>query len=177
MSLRDLRKARKLTQARIAKPLGITQDSVSRLEKRSDLLISTLRKPVKAMGGDVRTVTEFPGRSPVVRSGPSEDDSPRKSSSKHACAQAQNWLLLVLSGGWALPRLPMLALGEWATTLTRGPDEALISGHLLSASVLLRLSLPAVGSEVTNVASRHHIDYILGNVRGVVPDALEVLGD
>jgi len=51
MSLRDLRKARKLTQARVAKALGVTQDSVSRLEKRSDLLLSTLRKTVKAMGG------------------------------------------------------------------------------------------------------------------------------
>src|SRR3989442_5825408 len=40
MSLRDLRKARKLTQARVAKVLGVTQDSVSRLEKRSDLLRS-----------------------------------------------------------------------------------------------------------------------------------------
>ncbi|HXL22768.1 MAG TPA: XRE family transcriptional regulator [Candidatus Dormibacteraeota bacterium] len=66
MSLRDLRKARKLTQARIAKTLGITQDSVSRLEQRSDLLLSTLRKTVKAMGGDVRIVAEFPDRSPVV---------------------------------------------------------------------------------------------------------------
>jgi DNA-binding XRE family transcriptional regulator len=43
MSLRDLRKARKLTQARVAKVLGITQDSVSRLEQRGDLLLSTLR--------------------------------------------------------------------------------------------------------------------------------------
>jgi len=43
MTLRDLRKARKLTQARVAKTLGVTQDSVSRLEKRTDLLISTLR--------------------------------------------------------------------------------------------------------------------------------------
>ena len=40
--MRDLRKARKLTQARVAKVLGVTQDSVSRLEKRSDLMLSTL---------------------------------------------------------------------------------------------------------------------------------------
>lgn len=66
MSLRDLRKARKLTQARVAKALGITQDSVSRLEKRSDLLLSTLRKTVKAMGGDVRIIAEFPDRAPIV---------------------------------------------------------------------------------------------------------------
>lgn len=88
MSLRDLRKARKLTQARVAKTLGITQDSVSRLEKRSDLLISTLRKTVKAMGGDVRIVAEFPDRAPVVLSELSEDDAPRKSSRKHAHARA-----------------------------------------------------------------------------------------
>ena len=88
MSLRDLRKARKLTQARVAKTLGITQDSVSRLEKRSDLLISTLRKTVKAMGGDVRIVAEFPDRAPVVLSELSEDDPPRKSSRKRAHAHA-----------------------------------------------------------------------------------------
>ncbi len=66
MSLRQLRKARKLTQARVAKVLGVTQDSVSRLEKRSDLLLSTLRKTVKAMGGEVRIVAEFPDQRPVV---------------------------------------------------------------------------------------------------------------
>jgi len=55
----NLRKAHKLTQARVAKTLGMTQDSVSRLEKSSDLLIYTLRKTVKAMGG-VRIVAEFP---------------------------------------------------------------------------------------------------------------------
>jgi transcriptional regulator with XRE-family HTH domain len=79
MSLRDLRKARKLTQARVAKTLGITQDSVSRLEKRSDILISTLRKTVKAMGGDVRIVAEFPDRAPVVVSALSEGDAARRS--------------------------------------------------------------------------------------------------
>jgi DNA-binding XRE family transcriptional regulator len=88
MSLRDLRKARKLTQARVAKALGITQDSVSRLEKRSDLLISTLRKTVKAMGGNLRIVAEFPDRAPVVLSELSEDDPPRKSSGKRVHAHA-----------------------------------------------------------------------------------------
>jgi DNA-binding XRE family transcriptional regulator len=87
MTLRDLRKARKLTQARVAKTLGITQDSVSRLEKRSDLLISTLRRTVKAMGGDVRIVAEFPDRAPVVLSELSEDDPPQKSSRKHSHAE------------------------------------------------------------------------------------------
>ena len=39
MTLRELRKARQLTQARVADELGITQDGVSRLEQRSDLLL------------------------------------------------------------------------------------------------------------------------------------------
>lgn len=88
MSLRDLRKARKLTQARVAKKLGITQDSVSRLEKRSDLLLSTLRKTVKAMGGDVRIVAEFPDRAPVMLFELSEYKPSRKSRRKRARAGA-----------------------------------------------------------------------------------------
>ena len=74
MTLRELRRARKLTQVRMAKALGITQDSVSRLEKRSDLLLSTLRKTVKAMGGNLFLVAEFPDRPPVVLSGISMGD-------------------------------------------------------------------------------------------------------
>ena len=74
MTLRELRHARKLTQVRMAKTLGITQDSVSRLEKRSDLLLSTLRKTVEAMGGNLSLVAEFPDRAPVVLSGIAEDD-------------------------------------------------------------------------------------------------------
>jgi DNA-binding XRE family transcriptional regulator len=78
MSLRQLRKARKLTQARVAKVLGVTQDSISRLEKRSDLLLSTLRKTVKAMGGEVRIVAEFPDRRPVLLFDLSSSDHPKR---------------------------------------------------------------------------------------------------
>jgi transcriptional regulator with XRE-family HTH domain len=69
MTLRELRKARKLTQTRMAKVLNITQDGVCRLEKRSDLLISTLRRTIQAMGGDLSLVAKFPDRAPVVLSG------------------------------------------------------------------------------------------------------------
>jgi len=82
MTLRELRRARKLTQVRIAKALGITQDSVSRLEKRSDLLLSTLRKTVKAMGGSLSLVAEFPDSAPVVLSGIANDDPPPKSAGR-----------------------------------------------------------------------------------------------
>ena len=69
MTLRELRHARRLTQVRMAKKLGITQDSVSRLEKRSDLLLSTLRKTIEAMGGNLSLVAEFPDRAPVILAG------------------------------------------------------------------------------------------------------------
>ena len=78
MTLRELRHARKLTQVKMAKTLGVTQDSVSRLEKRSDLLLSTLRKTVRAMGGNLWLVAEFPDRAPVVLSGIAADDPPLK---------------------------------------------------------------------------------------------------
>jgi transcriptional regulator with XRE-family HTH domain len=74
MTLRELRHARKLTQVRMAKKLGVTQDSVSRLEKRSALLLSTLRKTVEAMGENLSLVAEFPDREPVVLSGIAEED-------------------------------------------------------------------------------------------------------
>jgi DNA-binding XRE family transcriptional regulator len=82
MTLRELRHARKLTQVRMAKALGITQDSVSRLEKRSDLLLSTLRKTVEAMGGNLSLVAEFPDRAPVVLSGIGGDDPDSKPTSR-----------------------------------------------------------------------------------------------
>jgi DNA-binding XRE family transcriptional regulator len=82
MTLRELRHARKLTQVRIAKALGVTQDSVSRLEKRGDLLLSTLRKTVEAMGGKLSLVAEFPDRAPVVLSGIGERGPERKLSAR-----------------------------------------------------------------------------------------------
>ncbi len=72
MTLQELRRARKLTQVTVAKALGITQDSVSRIEKRSDILLSTLRKTVQVMGGNLSLVAEFPDRAPVVLSGIAE---------------------------------------------------------------------------------------------------------
>jgi transcriptional regulator with XRE-family HTH domain len=65
MTLRDLRKARALTQVRLARTLGIGQEHVSRLEQKSDMLLSTLASYVRAMGGDLQLLVEFPDRPPV----------------------------------------------------------------------------------------------------------------
>jgi DNA-binding XRE family transcriptional regulator len=69
MTLQDLRKARRLTQEQIAKSLGIRQDSISKLEKRTDLLLSTLRGYVEAMGGKLELIAEFPDRPAVILTG------------------------------------------------------------------------------------------------------------
>ena len=66
MSLRDLRKARELTQEHMAEMLGIGPEGISRLEKRSDLLISTLRNYVARMGGRLELVVRFPDRPAVL---------------------------------------------------------------------------------------------------------------
>src|SRR5882724_9571495 len=82
MTLQELRRARRLTQVRMAKELGIGQDGVSKLEKRADLMISTLRRTIEAMGGSLSLVAEFPDRDPVVLSGISEDEPDSKPTGK-----------------------------------------------------------------------------------------------
>ena len=74
-SLQELRQAHKLTQKRMAQVLGIGRDSVSRLEQRSDLLISTLRGDVEAMGGRLSLVAEFPNQDAVILAGLSAIES------------------------------------------------------------------------------------------------------
>ena len=74
MTLRELREARRLTQVSVARELGIGQDAVSRLEQRSDLLLSTLRRTVEAMGGSLSLVARFPDRPPVELAGIAERD-------------------------------------------------------------------------------------------------------
>jgi DNA-binding XRE family transcriptional regulator len=69
MTLRQLRQACRLTQQKVAKSLRIGQEGVSKIERRSDLLISTLRDYVQAMGGQLSLVVEFPDREPVILSG------------------------------------------------------------------------------------------------------------
>ncbi len=65
LSLQDLRKALDLTQTAIAQRLRVGQDTVSRYEQRTDMLLSTLREYVRAMGGELTLVAKFPNRPPV----------------------------------------------------------------------------------------------------------------
>jgi transcriptional regulator with XRE-family HTH domain len=85
VALQHLRKARRLTQERMAQLLGIGQDSVSRIESRSDLLLSTLRSYVEAMGGSLKLVVEFPNSVAVLSSlGETENVKDANASNKRA---------------------------------------------------------------------------------------------
>jgi hypothetical protein len=58
MSLRELRHARNKTQRTEARTLNMGQDVISRLQKRSDLLLSTLQNYVEAVGGSLTIVAQ-----------------------------------------------------------------------------------------------------------------------
>jgi transcriptional regulator with XRE-family HTH domain len=60
IDLAELRGTRNLTQEELAERLQISQSNVSRLEHRDDILVSTLRQVVEAMGGELRVRAVFP---------------------------------------------------------------------------------------------------------------------
>ncbi len=60
MPMHELRRARQLSQEQLADVLDIKQGSVSKLERRTDLYISTLRRYVEAMGGELTLQARFP---------------------------------------------------------------------------------------------------------------------
>ncbi|MGD0736539.1 MAG: helix-turn-helix domain-containing protein [Terracidiphilus sp.] len=86
LNLREIRRARKLTQARLSKKLKIGQEGVSRIERRTDLYLSTLRSYVEGVGGKLSLIVEFPDRAPVILASLGEnadrDEAPKKSKKK-----------------------------------------------------------------------------------------------
>jgi transcriptional regulator with XRE-family HTH domain len=60
MTLYQLREARSLTQVNLAKVLNINQGAVSKMEKRTDMYVSTLRNFIQAMGGQLQVKAIFP---------------------------------------------------------------------------------------------------------------------
>jgi len=64
-TLQELRKAQELTQIRMAEILDTKQGSISKIEKRSDMKLSTLQNYIEAMGGSLELTVSFPNRKPV----------------------------------------------------------------------------------------------------------------
>lgn len=82
LTLRELRRLRKLTQSRLSRKLKIGQEGISRMEKRTDLYLSTLRGYVEALGGKLSLIVEFPDGPPVVLAGLGEASDDRKATRK-----------------------------------------------------------------------------------------------
>jgi DNA-binding Xre family transcriptional regulator len=60
MPLHELRRARDLTQQQLAEAMGMNQGNISKLERRTDMYVSTLRTVVEAMGGTLEIIASFP---------------------------------------------------------------------------------------------------------------------
>ena len=83
MTLAELRKGRKISQATVAEALGVGQMQISRLEKRKDPRLSTMARTIAAMGGHLTMIATFPDQEPVVLVASQIDEKP-KSSAKRA---------------------------------------------------------------------------------------------
>ena len=60
MPLNELRQARGLSQKMLAEILHVQQPSIAKIEKRTDMYLSTLRSHIEAMGGELNIVAKFP---------------------------------------------------------------------------------------------------------------------
>jgi len=60
MALQELRQTRNLTQQQLADALGISQAALSKMEHQTDIQVSTLRRILTAMGGELKLVAHFP---------------------------------------------------------------------------------------------------------------------
>jgi transcriptional regulator with XRE-family HTH domain len=81
-SLKGLRQAARKTQVDLAQALGVGQDTVSRLEQRGDMLLSTLRRYVEAMGGELELVARFPNSPPMAIDHLPHGKSPARASAR-----------------------------------------------------------------------------------------------
>ena len=60
MPLNELRQARGLSQKMLAEVLHVQQPSIAKMEKRTDMYLSTLRSHIEAMGGQLDVIARFP---------------------------------------------------------------------------------------------------------------------
>jgi transcriptional regulator with XRE-family HTH domain len=82
LTLQQIRRIRNLTQVQLGQLLGKDQVAISQLEKRRDMLLSTLNNYVRAMGGELKITIEFPNSRPVFLKGMTENRSSHTSQEK-----------------------------------------------------------------------------------------------
>jgi transcriptional regulator with XRE-family HTH domain len=125
-TLQELRRARDLTQSQLSKALDVSQAQVSRIEKQTDLLLSTLASYVEAMDGELELVARFPGHPPVYLTigeltGMSEDVD--------AGARQADKFLGALSYAALMDRKAAGLDDEPDDTIALGPSEGALKEH------------------------------------------------
>jgi transcriptional regulator with XRE-family HTH domain len=74
--LDEIRKARGMTQVTLASEMGVTQAQITKIEHQADLYVSTLRRFIEAMGGELEIVARFPdGEAMGVSLAPDDEDT------------------------------------------------------------------------------------------------------
>lgn len=116
--LRDLRAMVHLTQEELAERLGVRQASVSKMERRQDMTLGTLRRVVEAMGGELVVTAKFPKE--TIRIGQFEEapaDTKKRASTRAACDH-------VAPRNLGAERASMAGLGGLGTTVARSLERA-----------------------------------------------------
>ncbi len=148
MALDELRNAKQLTQADMAELLDVPQSSISRIEQRADMYLSTLRNYVQAMGGVLQIQAVFPqgGAVTISRFGDYEDQPYVVS------VRAED------SGDYRLRARPFHHQGEWLCTR---PFK--LSG-LMKAMKALHLAEPQISTIRTNLERTREVE--IGGMAG-----------
>jgi transcriptional regulator with XRE-family HTH domain len=123
MPLQGLRQARRLSQETLAANLGISQPQVSKIEHSTDLYLSTLRRYVQAMGGELEIVARLPEG--VVRITqfqelePDVDDGAAVAVGQTSAEVSAHWGT-GNSGNWGEPAAPACRPCGWKPKLLKG---------------------------------------------------------
>jgi len=75
MTMREWHKARSITQVEMAKALGVNQEQIFRIEQRADLPLSTLKRSIEAIRGELILTAKFPDGAPIKLTGFAELDA------------------------------------------------------------------------------------------------------
>lgn len=166
MALAELRSARQLTQADLAEMLDVPQSSISRIEQRADMYLSTLRNYIQAMGGELRIQAVFPDGGTVVVDRFGE----------------YNWRpyeVEAIAEGKGLFRLlahPLQSEGAWYTTKplkASGLTKTMKALHLLDAHIAdIKSKLEGNGGRTTIGGSRSSVQRVF-NVSDLVAAGFE----
>lgn len=146
LRLADLRRAQDLSQAELSKILGVTQPEISKMERRADVYVSTLRKYVEATGGSLEILAHFPSgtvridqfsgaHSSVLPANASAEYSPTEASPGQSVKQAKSALRLRLSTAAPQGATPpsVIPIDPWLASRHQGLSERVRESDLTAS--------------------------------------------